>query len=214
MMGRLKPGSSALQAQAELDTAMDDLARAYPEATPRCAGTSCRSGKRRAARRGCSSTRCSCCRGILLLLLLAVCGNTANLLLARVTRASARSASASPSAPAPRRIVRLLVTESLVVAVPGAALGALIAVWGTQALRNVPIYSGLPVKFQTEVDWMGLAFASALAIACAVAFGAAPAVQLARLDPHVALKTGARAVSRNRLRTCSWRRKWRSPWRS
>ena len=200
LLGRLKPGSSAIQAQAELDAAMADLGRAYPESNAAMRGDVLPFWKSPRGPQGMFLNALLLLQGVLLLLLLAVCGNTANLLLARVNARQREVGVRLAIGASPRRIVRLLVTESLAFAIPGAALGTFLAVWGTQALRNVPIYSALPVKFQTEVDWMGLAFASALAIACAVAFGAAPAAQLARLDPQTALKEGARAPARKRLR--------------
>ena len=201
LLGRLKPGASVAQAQAELNAAMADLARAYPDSNRGMVADVLPFWKSPRGPQGMFLNALLVLQGVLLLLLLAVCGNTANLLLARISSRQREIGVRLAIGASAGRIVRLLITESLVFAIPGAALGALIAVWGSQALRNVPIYSGLPVKFQTSVDGMGLAFAAALAIACAVAFGAAPAVQLARLDPHVALRAGARTASRNRLRS-------------
>ena len=83
----------------------------------------------------------------------------------------------------------------------GAAVGAAIAVWGTKALRAVPFSMAWPIKFQTRVDGTALAFAMLLGIACGLAFGLAPAVQLARVDPQQALRAGARGSGgRSRIR--------------
>jgi hypothetical protein len=82
----------------------------------------------------------------------------------------------------------------------GAAVGAALAVWGTDALRAVPFSTSWPIRFQTRVDALGLAFAMLLGIACGVAFGLAPALQLARLDPQHALRAGARGAGRSRMR--------------
>src|SRR5262249_48577586 len=57
-----------------------------------------------------------------------------------------------------------------------------------------------PIKFQTSVDAVGLAFAAALGILCGVVFGVAPAIQLARVDPQHALRSGSRGAGRSRLR--------------
>ena len=200
MLGRLASGASAAQAQAELGAAMTDLARTYPETNATMTADVLPFWKAPRGPQGMFLNALLLLQGVLLLLLLAVCGNTANLLLARVS-ARQREIGVRLAIGASRgRIVRLLVAENLALALPGAALGVLIAAWGTQALRNVPIYTALPVKFQTSVDWMGLAFATVLAIACAIAFGAAPAAQLSRLDPHLALRLGARTAARSRLR--------------
>ena len=200
MLARLAPGATSVQAQAELDAAMADLARVHPDTNATMKGDLLPFWKAPRGPQGMFQRALLLLQGILLLLLLAVCGNTANLLLARVS-ARQREIGVRLAIGASRaRIVRLLLAENLAIALPGAALGALVAMWGTQALRNVPLYTLLPVKFQTSVDWMGLTFAGSLAVLCAAAFGAAPAAQLSGLDPHVALRTGARTPARNRLR--------------
>src|SRR5207247_1764296 len=99
----------------------------------------------------------------------------------------------------PWRLVSLLLTENLVLALLGAGLGAAIAVWGTNALRVLPL-SGFPIKFQTSVDAGGFAFAILLGIACGLIFGVAPAAQVARLDPQLACRAGSRTAGRSSMR--------------
>jgi predicted permease len=100
----------------------------------------------------------------------------------------------------PWRIASLLLTENVVLALLGAGLGAAIAVWGTQALRILPL-SGLPLRFQTSVDGLGLAFAMVLGVGCGLVFGAAPAAQLARVEPQLAFRSGARTAGRSGIRS-------------
>jgi hypothetical protein len=71
--------------------------------------------------------------------------------------------------------------------------------WGTPALVTVPL-SGLPIRFQTNVDGGSLVFAMILGVACGLAFGAAPAVQLARVDPQVTFRAGSRTAGRSAMR--------------
>src|SRR4029077_2071854 len=94
----------------------------------------------------------------------------------------------------------LLLTENLMLALLGAGLGAVIAVWATDALRAVPMIGSVPIKFQTSVDAVGLAFAMLLGVVCGVIFGVAPAAQLARVDPQVALRSGSRTAGRSGMR--------------
>jgi putative ABC transport system permease protein len=67
-------------------------------------------------------------------------------------------------------------------------------------MRAVPLIGSVPVKFQTHVDSVGLAFAAGLGLLCGVIFGVAPAAQLARVDPQTALRSGARTAGRNPMR--------------
>ena len=139
-------------------------------------------------------------QGVMLLLLLAVCGNTANLVLARASTRRREIGVRLALGAGPWRIASLLLTESLLLALIGAGLGAAIALWGTQALRAVPVISALPIKFQTSVDLAGLIFTMALGIACGLIFGLAPAAQLARVDPQIALRSGSSTESRGGMR--------------
>ena len=103
-------------------------------------------------------------QGIMLLLLLAVCANTANLILAR-SAARQREVGIRQAMGASRwRVMSLLMTESLSLALMGAALGAVIASWGSNALRAVPMIGAFPIRFQTDLDAGGLAFAIGLGL--------------------------------------------------
>lgn len=136
----------------------------------------------------------------MLLLLLAVCGNTANLMLARASARYREVGVRLTLGAGPWRVVSLLLTENLLLALLGAALGAAIAVWATDAMRAVPMIASVPIKLQTGVDASGLAFALALGLLCGLIVGVAPAAQLARIDPQVALRAGARTAGRNPMR--------------
>ena len=144
-------------------------------------------------------------QGVMLLLLLAVCGNTANLLLARASSRQREIGVRLAIGAGPWRVIRLLLVENLVMALLAAAVGVLLAIWGSQALRaGQMLTTAFPVRFQTSVDAGTLAFAVGLAVVCAILFGAAPALHLARIDPLRALRTGSggaatRGVLRNGL---------------
>ena len=136
----------------------------------------------------------------MLLLLLAVCGNTANLMLARASTRQREIGVRLALGAGPWRILGLLLTENVLLGVLGAMLGAALAVWGTEALRAVPFSGALPIRFQTSVDAATVGFAMLLGIGGGLAFGMAPAIQLARVDPQRALRSGARGAGRNRMR--------------
>jgi putative ABC transport system permease protein len=74
-------------------------------------------------------------------------------------------------------------------------------VWGTNALRAVPMITSIPLRFQTRVDGSGLAIAAVLGVLCGLVFGIAPASHLAGMDAQQALSGAARGAARSRLRT-------------
>ena len=200
MLGRLADGVSRDAAQAELDAAMRDLAQLYPETNGRVRAEVLPFWQAPRGPQRMLAGALALLQAIMLLLLLAVCGNTANLLLARAA-ARQREIGIRLAVGAGRsRIIRLLLVESLLVALPGALVGVAMAAWATDALRAVPIIGGFPIRFQTELDAVSVGFAALLGVVCGVLFGAGPALQLARVDPIAAIRSGTHAAGRSALR--------------
>ena len=139
----------------------------------------------------------------MLLLLLAVCGNTANLVLARASARQREMGVRLALGAGPWRIASLLLTENVLLALAGAALGACDRRRGARRrCAMLPLVRAAdPVP--DERRRVGLAFAMALGVACGLVFGAAPALQLARLDPQLALRAGAQ--DRRRAAGCATR---------
>jgi predicted permease len=201
VMGRLSGEATRAQAQAEVSAALGDLAAAYPSASR---------GFRAEVLPFWRATRgpprmlidaLAVLQGVMLVLLLAVCGNTANLLLARASARQREMGIRLAMGAGPWRVTRVLLVENLVMASGAAAVGALLAFWGTNALRAAELLStAFPVRLQTEVDLYGLLFAFALAVLAALVFGAAPAWHLARVQPLTVLRTTAATAPRGALR--------------
>jgi predicted permease len=200
--GGLAAGVALPQAQAAVDVAMRQLSQAYP-ATNR--GVTAEVLPFWRAPRGPQrllAASLGVLQAIMLLLLLAVCGNTANLILARAS-ARQREMSIRLALGASRwRIATLLLSESLVLALGGAALGAAIAAWGTGLLSALPPMRvrGIPISFETHADATTLVFSVLLGLACGVVFGLAPALQLSRIDAQQTLRAAGSAAPRSRLR--------------
>ena len=156
VMGRLRPGVVAAAAQGELDAAMRDLAIAYPgtnqslraEITP---FTNPPRGPQRMI-----GTALVLLQSLMLLVFVAVCGNTANLLLARASVRQREFGVRLALGAARHRVAGLVLLEALLLSLIGTAIGAALAAWGTQALRAGEISGALPIRFQTEIDRAGL----------------------------------------------------------
>lgn len=200
MMGRLAPSTTREQAQSELDIAMRELARLYPATNATTgAGILALWDSPRGPQRMLNGALLVL-QAVMLLLLAAVCGNMANLVLARASARQKEIGARLALGAGRRHIVSLVLAENLLLALGGAGLGAAMAIWGTKALMILPL-TGFPLRFQTGIDGFGLAFAIALGVACGLAFGAVPAAHLARVDPLISLRAAGSTPSRSFLRT-------------
>jgi len=189
-IGRLKPGFSIAQATADLDAVQSAIVKDIAERP-----------ELRAAITGLQDQIAGRSRqGLVLLLaavgavLLIVCVNIANLMLARAVARTRELAIRTALGAGIRRLLRQTMTESLLVAIAGGALGAALARWAlaTTVLR-APV--DLPRLRDVRMDVHALAFAAAVTIASGVLFGLLPAWRMARTDPQVALKSGSRGVT-------------------
>ena len=122
------------------------------------------------------------------LVLLVACLNVAGVLLARGADRSRELAIRLSIGAGRSRIVRQLLTESLVLALAGGAAGVVLALAGVQVLSAWRAPVGFPVTLDITLDATVLAFGAAISMAAAVVFGLAPARQAARTDPNAVLK--------------------------
>jgi predicted permease len=200
--GTFTRGTTAAQAQANVDQAMRQLALAFPASNRAMQGEVLPYWKSPRGPQRMLGTSLGILQIIMLLLLLAVCGNTANLVLARASARQREMAMRLALGAGRWRVTSLLLAETSLLALAGAIGGAAIAAWGTGMLNAMPPLRvrGIPVSFETSVDLMTLGFAVLLGLACGLVFGLAPALQLARLDAQQALRSGASTPPRSRLR--------------
>jgi predicted permease len=196
-VGRLKPGVTVAQARADMDLVAAHLAQQYPNAD-KGSGVTVIPLKQDVVGN---------IRPFLLVLLAAVafvlliaCANVANLLLARSTGRTREFAIRAALGASQGRVIRQLLTESLLLAVTGGALGLVVAAWGTQAaLRVLP--EALPRSSAVHLDGRVLLFTLVVSILAGVLFGLAPALRTRRVDLQETLKEGGRGGSGARHRT-------------
>jgi predicted permease len=209
-IGRLKPGVSRQQAQAELNVITEQLARAYPE----------RNHKIGVGLSG-ASTFVQIDEGLMPLvvpllvavglILLMACANVANLLLARAATRGSEIAMRLALGASRWRVIRQLLTESVLLSALGGAAGLLMTIWTLDALYPL-VMSRLPVPraliesfaLNLDPDYRIFGFALLASLIAGIAAGLAPALQASRPNLTSALKdegsTLGRHLSQSRLR--------------
>ena len=131
--------------------------------------------------------------GMVVLVLLVACVNVANLMLARSEARRREIAVRVAMGAAPGRIVRQLLTESVLVALLGGALGLLLAQWGSAVLVSLA-NTGDQRPLSLGLDWRVLGFTGGICLSAAIVFGLAPALRFLNVRPGAALKEGGRGA--------------------
>ena len=132
--------------------------------------------------------------------LLIACANVANLLISRASARRKEIAIRMAIGAGRARLIRQLLTESLLLSSMGAVLGVLFAEWASRMLVRFLDTSNSTVVLDLSIDVRVLAFTMGVAVATGILFGLAPAWQGAHVDPHSAMKANARGVVESHAR--------------
>ncbi len=199
VIGRLKPGATIAEADAEVRLFQPHIRTMFPWPMPKNWNAGLFVAPLQAVLVGDVRPRLLILLGVVALVLLIACANVANLTLSRgSTRAKEIAVRASLGA-SRQRIVRQLITESVVTAFAGGALGIALASSALSLLQS-PFPADTPGLANIAIDWRVLAFTAGLAILAGIISGAAPAVHSSRTQLTESLKSSGRgaAVSASR----------------
>lgn len=188
--GRLQPGVSVSQAAAEARVIGQQLAQAYP-ATNRTASLLATSDQAaRMQQDPYDAILVFFLIGLAMLVLLIACANVMNLILSRAQSRSREIAVRLAIGAGRGRLIRQLLTESLIIALLGGAAGVLLAQFGIDLLSQLRIPSAIPIVIDVKLDTRVLLFALLSSMASALVFGLAPALKSSNPDLAPALKSG------------------------
>jgi len=198
--GRLKPGVTPGEARAEVQVIAKNLERTYPDTNHNIGALVNTELQERFRQDTIDSQLSEMLIALAAAVLLVACANIAGLLLSR-SRVRSREIALRLALGAGRpRLIRQLLTESLLIALAGGALGVAVAYAGVSFFSRFEIPSDLPIKIIVQLDQRGLLVCLVAAVLSSILFGLAPALQITRPNLVDALKTaGADTPGRRRL---------------
>ena len=186
--GRLKAGVSQAEAQTELTAIAADLARAYPDTNKNRRLDVRTELQTRIAESPPDATLVAMLSTLALAVLFVACANVAGLLTSRAPVRAREMALRLAIGAGRGRLVRQLVTESLLIAVAGGVLGVGVGYAGMMLFRQIELPTDLPISLSFQMDRRALLFSLVVAVASALLFGLVPAIQATRTDLTAVMK--------------------------
>jgi putative ABC transport system permease protein len=187
VIARMKPGVTIGRAQADMSALAQRLQREHPVNYETDSGWGATIVSLREETVGDVRLALQALFGAVGCVLLIGCANVSNLLLARASTRRREMAIRAALGGRPGRIIRQLLTESLLLSLAGGGLGALIAVWGIEVVAKISA-STLPRVNETSFDGRAIGFTFVVTLVTGLLFGIAPAWQMAKTDLNESLK--------------------------
>jgi predicted permease len=194
---RLQPGVTQQQADAVLSVLARRLAAEHPltEKDASLRAFPLYAGRLGGLYPGVIDSVSSLFLGLAGLVLLLACVNVANLLLVRASVREREMVIRSALGAQRSRLIRQMLTESILLALFGGAAGIGLGLWGSSMLGSVNLHTDLPVHFDFGFDWHVLAFSTGIALLAGAVVGIVPAWRLARANLNLILREGGRGVA-------------------
>jgi predicted permease len=199
VIGRLKPDTSGTLALADLNTIAAELAREHPNNNEGLQFKLARPGLAGDMLGGPAKAFTLGVLGLAALVLLAACANLASLLTARAADRQREIAIRLSIGAGRGRVVRQVLTETLVLSLAGGAAGCALAVFLSQTLSRWRAPMDFPVQFDVNPDWRVFLFALAVSVVAGALFGSVPAWRASKTDANAVLKGALTGWARRRL---------------
>ena len=194
---RLRQGVSVQRAQAALTLVSQRLSQQYPDTDKNVSALVFRETSARLLgdpRNMSTSLLSGLFLGLAILVLLLACVNVGNVLLVRATVRDRELAIRAALGAGRGHLIRLLLTEGILLAVVGGAAGIMFGIWGGAALRSINLHTDFPVQLDFRFDWRVFIYAFGMALVAGVLVGIFPALRAARRDLNQVLHQGGRGL--------------------
>lgn len=192
-VGRMKPGVTPKQAQAELSQVQAELGRQFPKTDK---GWSAHVQDLKDARVGDHRASLSLMFAAVVLLLLIACANAGGLMLGQLHRRERELAIRTSLGATRAQLVNVILREVSLLVLAGAAAGLCLSLWGIKVIRAV--FLNLPRVDGLQLDWRALLFTVTASLLAAMVFGVAPALETLRTDISGRLYQATRSQTRGR----------------
>jgi predicted permease len=197
VIGRLRPGVSFTQAQAGIDLMSRQLEQQYPETNKTVRARLIPEHLARPEAGAADNN--PFVAGVFMLLvglvLLVACVNVVNLMMVRATVRQRELAVRAALGAGRKRLVRQLLTESLLLAAAGGLVGAALGGWISRLLSGMTLPADIPIRFDLPFDWRVFTYVAVVALGTGVIVGLLPALRASRTDLNEVLREGGRSMA-------------------
>jgi predicted permease len=197
---RLRPGQTVKKADATLGVVAENLVRMQPVAD-KALGIEAYPEPQLRINAGDPNTMfivAGLFMALAAMVLVLACVNVANLVLVRASARERELAIRTALGARRSRLLRQLVTESVLLALMGGVLGVVLGMAASGSLSHVDVHADLPVKFVFSFDWRIFSYSFAIALVAGVAVGVVPGLRMAKANVNAVLHEGSRGVARGR----------------